>query len=535
MQSIEALRRRRYREYNRGKVLDFAGLSFNYEGALVPSPYSVTVGEVKQGGYFGKVIIPVSEGFVIKTPQPGPLQDLMRMPNWRFKEFPHSVDERAAQLEHLSTRLIHEVLPVLTHGKFRSPASYGYTYLGNGYAQLIEKMEGRVLRYDTEVDEYQEFKQAQTELTRLAYSLGLEQVGQIHPNNPFALSNLWKDPNTNTWVWVDVAPAMRHSMGRVFPFHKEIQKYFKSPVPTFNQVHTDMFRSVVEAHKDEFGKDRYWRVMRDLELYDVTFAGFEKKPTTRRDAVGVVVALSQLSRDIEEHTPWYKFVHNPTFRNSVLETAIAIIKDPEFRTHYLYRQSVMRGVERARQLDIITQDEYARLWQEVENDKYDPSQRKRKLTYAGLQTGYFAAGFIGDLVAGTIGLDAARDMMFEAIERGSVSTEDILQGGLALVLWKVIPALIRPQITRGISRLSEIDLRVAQHVSALPLPFITYFILPAQIAAGKTDEILHYQIRWFIAKMSAFLLLGGEGSEGEAYLWNKIGKRLEGRFKHSEN
>ncbi|MBI4100362.1 hypothetical protein HY439_01340 [Candidatus Microgenomates bacterium] len=210
-------RKNPYGEYLTGDEIKFSLQTLQSDGSLRSCDQRIVIRDVRGGGFFGRVIIPEDGGYVIKTSCPDSWHHLWREVNWDFKPFPARVFEIDAQLEHLSTRLIHQVLPRLSGGKFRSPDSFGYTDLPNGFAQVVEKMEGRGPRFDLPKNEFLEFRQAQEELTDLALRLGLEQAGQIHPENPFGMANLWKEKDGHGFIWLDTIPAIPHN-GWIKPF-----------------------------------------------------------------------------------------------------------------------------------------------------------------------------------------------------------------------------------------------------------------------------------------------------------------------------
>lgn len=129
-----------YQEYSPGDQISFPLHTLQSDGNIITSERSITIEDIRGGGFFGKVIIPRDENFVIKTSLPDPWHHLWRIVNWNFREFPAQSEEKSAKLEHLATRLIHNVLPVISNGRFYSPDSYGYTRLAPGYAQVVEKL-----------------------------------------------------------------------------------------------------------------------------------------------------------------------------------------------------------------------------------------------------------------------------------------------------------------------------------------------------------------------------------------------------------
>src|SRR3989344_101510 len=498
-----------YHEFKPGQSLTFNLKTLNPNGTVSIHPQSCTIGRVHSGGFFGQVIEPVDEDFILKTPTPDPLHHFLRAVNLGHALFPAQINENKAQIEHLGARLIHDVLSPLTQGKSCSPNSLGYTLLNTGFAQVLEKMQGRGLRYDLgHGGEFKRFKGAQAELAGIAYRLGLEQVGQIHPDNPFAMSNLWWDERNNRWIWLDVNPAFRHT-GRVWPFfnykfQEEIRQYFKSESPTFNRIHTQDFRRVVERHRQRFPDELYIRIMSDLDLYDQLWeAKSSQEAGPRRNRA---VTLNALSHVLIDAVPGIKNI-----AVGALIDPVKIIFSPEFRT-----QNVTGGLEEARSRLLISEDEYNTAIGGLTDDLSEDERRRRDIILKGLPKYYAATGQL---------LNLAEAAFYAKGVLGDDLASDFLTG--FFVGW-VLPCIFRFASTKAIGSITKNDLNIAAMLSALPKGLYTYAIV-AQYAlepSRGSETIRHYFLRKIIAGMSE-KLGGGWGSEQEAKLWNKFGKRLE--------
>ena len=75
---------------------------------------------------------------VIKTTLADPAHDVLRRVIWKGREFPSRVDERTIQLDHLGIKMMHDALPFLSKGRFRSPDTAGYTYLPTGAGHVLK-------------------------------------------------------------------------------------------------------------------------------------------------------------------------------------------------------------------------------------------------------------------------------------------------------------------------------------------------------------------------------------------------------------
>lgn len=261
-----------YWEYRKGQQINFTLNTLQPDGSLDSRYETATIDKDFGGGFAGKVLRLQNSDYVLKTTLPDSWHHFWRIVNSGPGPFPDQIDESSSQLTHLATRLIHNSLQYLSGGKYYSPNSLGYTQLKTGFAQAVEQIDARGPRYDVPEDEFREFRQAQRELLDLGLRLGLEQVGQIHPDNPFGMANIWKDEKDNRWVWLDTIPAIPHN-GWIWPFynfkfHKDIRGYFNSQEATFNKIHTDIFRSEISANRHLFPHEIFENMMADLDMYD---------------------------------------------------------------------------------------------------------------------------------------------------------------------------------------------------------------------------------------------------------------------------
>lgn len=511
--------RNSYNEFQPGQRLNFTLQTLQPDGSVAPTERQITISDIRGGGFFGKVLVPENENLVIKTSLPDPWRHLWRIVNWGFKPFPTQSNELSAQLEHLAAKLIHGVLPVVSTGKFFSPASYGYTHLSTGYAQVVEKMDGRGPRFDLSENEFQRFRQAQKELLRIGLDWGLEQAGQIHPDNPFGMANLWFDEKRKAWIWLDTIPAIPHR-GFVLPtfyfrFHKDMRHWFYQKETTFNRIHPGYFLTELVKNRNLFSPEDYQTIRAELELYGRIWEEKERiKKPEEKELEFVLKAFSGVFTE----TDIYRFLSDPAFRKGKLDTFLRIMKDPQYRTYWLNRNIVLKGVEQAKSKGLITEDEWKAAWQAVEINNNLKELNHKKQVLIGLQTYYLVTSEIINVIEGSIYLS-------------TIFAEDKLSRvGLGIFLGWVLPSILRPAGTLLAEAVSKIDLKTAAGISALP-KVGGYFAIPAQIgisASSETALVWHCTVRNIIATLSKIIRpWGGWNTQHEAELWERLGKKLE--------
>lgn len=523
--SKEVEKRSPYKEFLQGDKLAFDLKTLQPDGSIESTLHQITIADIKGGGFFGKVLIPENENFVIKTSLPDPFHHFWREANWGFKPFPSQTDEKTAQMQHLAIRLIHDVLPVLSNGKFRSPASFGYTKLSTGYAQVIEKMEGRGPRFDLPNDDVSDFKKAQKELTDIALSLGLEQAGQIHPDNPFGMANLWFNDKSNSWIWLDTTPAIPHN-GWIWPFfhfkfHKEIRYWFNQKQTTFDTIHMGYFLKEVVENKHLFPPDVYQKIRKDAALYSESLEEKNRDQNSlRRDIKPTIEAAGEIATNLATQRAIYKFIDDPQFRKDTLSVIEKLITDQDFRTNYLNKKFFLNGIDQAKEKGIITDEEWERAWKAVKNNSLTTEEKK---VLAGVQMYYIAVSTVLDILEFSAYGKAAASLNDDLISR-------LTTAAVGFVIGWVLPSIIKPAGTRLIQTQTKVDLRAATVVSAIP-KFGTYLAVPAQftttVGGDESQLIWHYTVRNMIARISELSPSGGWGTEFEAQLWQKVGKRLE--------
>lgn len=523
-----------YRQFFQGQDLSFTLHTLNPDGSVRLLDRQITIAAIKDGGFFGKVLIPANGDFVIKTSVPDPWHDLWRRINWNFRDFPSQVNETQAKLDHLATNLIHGVIPILTEGQFYSPRSLGYTKLPNGYAQVLERVRGRGPRFDKPDDEFTKFRSIQSELTNIGFSLGLEHAAQIHPDNPFGLANLWLDEKNKGWVWLDTLPAIPHR-GWIWPafyfrFHKDIRHWFypQTHELTFNKIHIDTFLEEIQKSRHLFDEQTYQQVLDNLNLYQQLWEEKQSQGETPRNLRAVVGAALESGKVVP------KVVLD---LGRGIQTTIQSIFNSKLR-RVLVNNLVLAGTKRAHEEGIIDDEECQQELTLVEQNSQTNS--KRMLPVLTGVYGYYQGSnwlllkptevisyaylFGTDLTDRLVELDLTPLITQEnAIEKLAIF-------GSTFLGFRVVGALNTYVSTKLLGKLFGMNLETAARVSVIPA-IGSHLAIPAQIGvtAGSRNELLwHYSVRNLVAKASSLHPAGGWGTQYEGQLWKLVGHHLEG-------
>lgn len=490
-------------------------------------PLHFTTSRIAGGGFYGQVIIPLKKDYVVKTTRPDTTRELMRLLNWGLYPFPSQVDKNAAELDHLSTSIIHTVVSRTT--EHYAPFSLGYTHIkGLGFAQVIERINGRPLRYD--LGEYEPFKRAQESLKGTGFKYGFEQSGQPHQDNPFALANLWWDLDRKSIIWLDTLPAMPHKpvFGVVpYGFQTDVRKqfygddYLRYP-PTFNTIHTDLTRQAVEHDRSAYDKTTYTELMRELELYDQIQVDFKSSYHPKKQvkqALELAFALSgELGIDILKKPI-------PKILSGIIDSLkIAFTSQGQ-------RDAALSGIRKAYAGNLVTQDEL----RAAEKTLAEHGIWKREnLIAAAPPALYLSIGSASWLVAGAAGFDMYQGG--KIFEQGFSfdSAGDALKIYAARWLMSNIP---KGAISEAGTRLTNSNFRTAFLTSLIPGigDLIASSGHLAGKAAGQDPQILHFLIRQACANFSSLVPSGGTGSQLEADIYRKIGVRIEKALAHSNS
>ena len=519
-----------YKQFWPGQRLPFTLHTLNPDGSICSSDKQVEIAAIKGGGFFGRVLILKDEDFVIKTSVPDPWHDLWRRVNWGFKDFPSQVSETQARLDHLATNLIADVVPVVTEGKFHSPHSRGYTRLANGYAQVIERAHGREPRYDVGEDEFSKFRWTQEDLTGVGLNLGLEQIGQVHTDNPFGMANIWYEPETSRWAWFDTLPAIRHT-GWVWPlfyfrFHKDIRNWFypNSNEVTFNKIHSDLFLQEVQEKRHLFKDDVYQKVLENLNLYQQLWEERQAEGKTKKNFRATTTAAFESA----------KVVPQILLNGRGIKTGVRAIFDANLR-RAIVNNTILAGTKKAFEEGVIDQDELEQAQSIVETPRsgkilpvltgvYGYNQGSNWLFLKPAEIGSYIYLFGTNAAEKLTQLDLTPLLSLED------PVEKFLLFGLAFAGFRAVGMANSYLGTKLIGRLSDLDLETAARISAVPIVG-SHLAIPAQFAItlGSQSEIIwHYNVRGVIAATSSIHPAGGWGTQLEGVLWKKVGKFLEG-------
>jgi len=520
MAIAEKDRRPPYGRFSKGDNLTLALHTMCPNGSLETQTYQVQVEAVRGGGFVGNVLFFDGLPFVVKTTTSDASHDLLRRVNWGVRDFPSQVREIQAQLDHLATDQISAVLSPITHGRYHAPRSYGYTLLDNGFGQGVERLYGRPPRYDNGADEFRRFREAQRELTEIAYRLGLEQVGQVHPDNPFAMANIWLKQNPNIWDWVDTLPAIPHN-GWVWPlfyfrFHREIRNRFYPDTHkvTFNRIHTDMFLQELRKHRGLFCEGDFRRIEERAEVYEGLWqaAGWSAVDFGRSLITGLAESTSAPFRVVVDSNYRERVILSGV--NRAFEAGVIGEGDLEDAHSLLRTASAEKGrgrfIVRLRDGTI-----FAALY-----GYYFGSSLALKVPELGI----YAAFGLTDLLDRIVKLDLSPLTLQENWIERALTVATIFSG------FRILGGLNSYLATKLVGLITGKNLETAARISVIP-GIGAHLAVPAQICidAGSSGEgIWHWTVRNLVAKISKINPAGGWGSELEGKTWKRIGKWFEG-------
>lgn len=513
--------------------VDGSGIS-NHQGV---------VEDIRGGGFYGKALL--FPDFVVKTTEPDPWHLLWRRVNRLASHgsviFPPQVAETAAQLDSLSTRMIHKTIPYLTEGRVTSPDSFGYTQLESlGFAQVVERMNGRGAKFNAGSRENAKFEEIRQRIWNLGITLGLEQAAQVHPENPFGKPNLWTTDGEN-FIWLDTLPAIPHT-GFVLPafnfgFHKDVRQRIGNGDLTFNRIHTDRFRSGIRANPGLIPT----KVLDELDFYATLYDGvWEASRQELSDERGLLINFAVKNRvinpsqagrisnsnveyyafvsrmiidpavkaftDFAENTPVGRVFSDEQFRRDIAR----FISDPQFRANEIIKNTTLKGIEDAHQLGLISGEEYDEAWRIFQTKNHGS---KLATTYLFLQSYYLVTGAIINSIS------------IPVIASSVIAENPMARLSLGLFIDLVVPSIVRAASTAAVGLATRQDLKAAIIASSIPKAG-SYIGVPADVAHkfGKQSELIwHYTKRGIIASLSKILRpWGGWNSDLEESLWEVL-------------
>lgn len=502
-----------YLKFHEGDELSYLNHTLQPNGTVNRQPNQDTIAKVRGGGFYGRVLLLESQPYVVKTTQPGPSHDLLRSAAWGFRQFPSQVSERATQLDCLATNLISDVLPVVTEGQVTSPKSFGYTQLPNGYAQLIERVEGRGPKF-APTNEYEKFRATQRYLTDVSYDLGLEQVGQVHPDNPFAMANLWYDDKRGGFVWLDTLAAFRHApiFGIIpYKFHQDIHDKFYPNDPnkvTYNRIHADAFSDRVKGLEGRFDPADYRRVMDNLQLYQALLSQEDTQQPTPRDLGPALADLKEVAKGIPAKVA-HKVLGAIDLGRSVFDSNVR-------------KRLILNGLEKGVNMGYVSTEEASEARGELEAYEEVRKGSLRLRVAEALLAGVYVGTFIGtnSLRAAALGVSTFSEQ--------ELFIKVLTDVGI-LVGTQLVSSGARFFGTSALGLASRVDLRAAARVSVVPVAgnFLPFSAQALVNTGSENGLIWHYAVRHYIAKLSAKHPAGGWGTQLEAELYNKFGPRIE--------
>lgn len=518
------------------------------------------------GGFNGSVLLLPNS--VIKTGQPGAVRELLRQWNWPVP-YPSRSSEVAAQLDYVSGRLLHKLVPAVTSSKITVPEALGYTQLPGslGFGQVIERVRGRGPTFLDDGTENQMVRDARRELWEFGVAFGVEHAAQVHPDNPFGKPNVWiseQDPDgQQELIWLDYLPAFRHT-GLVkpffyFAFHKTVRAAFNSDHPTFNRINTETMRSSLREHEAMFSQAELGELEAQLVLYDELWANHTEHQSGNPRSLFVkdaedrqIITAEQAEKlqdstvayaahrswqtgrlalralaDAVEATPlkpvkilWDKdarakagmLVAFPDYRNEKLREKTRFFTDSVYRRDKIIGGTLLRGYKQAHVKGQVSKAEYDQALAALPAADLN--------TYTLLQLAYF-------------GISRAHDVATVPLAFAAATSSRPAEAAAGVVAFNILsPGVVRSVGTLVIGRLLKKDLKRMALVTAAPIVG-GYSAVPYQIKREYSEgskKIMHYNMRSLAAKVSSLRPHGGWGSDLEEKIWNGSRNFVQGRL-----
>lgn len=502
---------------------------------------------IRGGGFYGQALI--FPDVVIKTAEPDPWHLLWRDLNWGMAPFPPQSSQKAAQLDHLAMSIVHEVIPAATNGVVTTPASFGYLDMGPlGWAQAVERMHGRGVRFDAEYNENAQFRAFRKHIWRLGVDMGLEHAAQVHPDNPFGKPNLWKTDEGQI-IWLDILPAIRHT-GFVLPafyfgFHNDVRKQIGHGHDTFNTIHTGKLRAYIHNHPDIAERIDHNKLTLLLTQYDQIAVDFQQeqmrpqKELVIEDALQRGIIDTHRADDLRRSNTAYglflsekiidpliktakeaiqeSLLYKAGFDKQFQQDALRFLRDPLYRAMQINEHGVLRGIKEAYLLGLISDQEWQAAQELVAQPSLSPTEAKRLThAYLFLQTYYTVAGMTINAIS------------YPTMASSLIAENPMSRLTLGLFIDIVIPCVVRALSTEIVGLIAKQNLHIAAMASAVP-KFGGYIAIPIDLThrtGNRSADIWHYTQRNLIASASKILRpWGGWNSDLEAELWDKLHAR----------
>lgn len=507
------------------RIFDYNIHTILPNGQIITKDKRSVIEEERAGGFFGYARILEDENAIVKGTQPrSRVRKFTRIANWRFHEFPSQVNEQAAQMDFLTSKLLHLVLPTLSEGRFYSPDAVGYTKLNDGYAQVLEKVKGRGPIYLEGMADYEKFKAVQKEMRELEYRQGFEHGAQIDEENPLGLPNLWRDDKNSRWIHMDTLPAFQHvpTFGIFkFPFHQKARDHFypDSDTVTFNKLHTDAFIAEIKAQGNKFEPQKLKKIIDYAELYKTIRTEFE---LTYHPKLQVKEALKQFTLGSAE------------IGADIIKGTAAKAVDSVWGIINPYRQQeqIFEGMEKAKAEGLITEEEFAKSEYEIKEGllKKGIISRAKAL---GLYVTYGAVGTATHIPELYLYAEIAKntDLDLLSLVTSAAATFGTFMGA------RIAGGILRFPATHLLGAATRQDLSTAAKISLWPIVGDNIALIAQIHADNKGDKLLtHYAIRNMLADLSTVLPttvrkplpLGGWGTDAEAETIKNWYAKIEG-------
>lgn len=439
-------------------------------------------------------------------------------------------DEDVAQSNYLRGRILNIIVPELTDGSVITPHALGYTYIeGQGFAQVIERVDSHSPRFDDGGLENTKIRQARASLWSQAEKTGIEPLVHIHPKNPLGKSN-FRVHADGRLVWLDQYTDLPLSgtIGKLllpqFDFYSEAIEVFKKDGKNPNFRNLDI--SSIERLVHERGLSDSEKILELLSEYgelqntmssapqkshrELVADDLEKLDVVSERGAQIIrssefghraVRAAQKGGEIVEYTGGKIQSTSQSFKDKQIAYYL-YMTDPEIRTHAILENSILKGMSVAQEHGNISDKEY--------KEALDVVSPHDLTTYVGLQTFYLANSRAFDILTGS--LIAANPSPKEVLSNFTATT--------------LACSAIRGAVTAIVSRFRDTELKKATMSSMIPM-FGSYIAIIQQMGVtyGEyTKDIKHNAYRFLVANISKIGFGGGWGSDREEKIWNKMHK-----------
>lgn len=338
-------------------------------------------------------------------------------------------------------------------------------------------------------------------------------------------------------IWLDYLPAFQHTTFVKpffrFSFHTDVRETFNSPIPTYNQIHTDMLRAGLQGISQRVSKEQYDSLLELAELYDDTEKRY--RADTTGDARDLFIEDAQ-NRGIisQEQADRFRASRGEYDRYRARElTKLGVAAfldacggsklkllwdkkfhrdvarfttDPAHLQETILNNSVLLGMKKARDHGIVSDEEFENALENV--------SKKDLVTYVGMSAWYFLVARATDAVTVPMGVMAAK------------SDQPAQNLAFVAAFNTFAPGILRAVSTLMVNHMTTTELQKAASLSLIPM-FGTYGAIPLQMKAvygEKAANAVHYTLRALIATLSK-LVAGGWGSDAEEKIWKLTHRR----------